>query len=187
MPTASSSRWAPSVRRSGDGRLPQREGEKVGLLNVHLYRPFSIEHFFKFLPKTTEKVAVLDHTKEPGSLGEPLYLDVKAAFYHSDMHPTIVGGRFGLGGKDTTPDQIFAVFEELKKDSPKDGFTIGIDDDVTHTSLTPALTDVDLTPEGTTACKFWGLGSGRHGRRQQERHQDYRRQDGHVRPGVLRL
>ncbi|WP_337411426.1 pyruvate:ferredoxin (flavodoxin) oxidoreductase, partial [Mitsuokella jalaludinii] len=135
------------------------KGEKVGLLNVHLYRPFSIEHFFKFLPKTVEKVAVLDHTKEPGSLGEPLYLDVKAAFYHSDMHPTIVGGRFGLGGKDTTPDQIFAVFEELKKDAPKDGFTIGIDDDVTHTSLTPALTDVDLTPEGTTACKFWGLGS----------------------------
>ena len=135
------------------------KGEKVGLLNVHLYRPFSIEHFFKFLPKTIEKVAVLDHTKEPGSLGEPLYLDVKAAFYHSDMHPTIVGGRFGLGGKDTTPDQIFAVFEELKKDAPKDGFTIGIDDDVTHTSLTPALTDVDLTPEGTTACKFWGLGS----------------------------
>lgn len=135
------------------------KGEKVGLLNVHLYRPFSIEHFFKFLPKTVEKVAVLDHTKEPGSLGEPLYLDVKAAFYHSDMHPTIIGGRFGLGGKDTTPDQIFAVFEELKKDAPKDGFTIGIDDDVTHTSLTPALTDVDLTPEGTTACKFWGLGS----------------------------
>ncbi|WP_288808271.1 pyruvate:ferredoxin (flavodoxin) oxidoreductase, partial [uncultured Mitsuokella sp.] len=135
------------------------KGEKVGLLNVHLYRPFSIEHFFKFLPKTIEKVAVLDHTKEPGSLGEPLYLDVKAAFYHSDMHPTIIGGRFGLGGKDTTPDQIFAVFEELKKDAPKDGFTIGIDDDVTHTSLTPALTDVDLTPEGTTACKFWGLGS----------------------------
>ena len=135
------------------------KGEKVGLLNVHLYRPFSIEHFFKYLPKTIEKVAVLDHTKEPGSLGEPLYLDVKAAFYHSDMHPTIVGGRFGLGGKDTTPDQIFAVFEELKKDAPKDGFTIGIDDDVTHTSLTPALTDVDLTPEGTTACKFWGLGS----------------------------
>ena len=135
------------------------KGERVGLLNVHLYRPFSIEHFFKFLPKTIEKVAVLDHTKEPGSLGEPLYLDVKAAFYHSDMHPTIVGGRFGLGGKDTTPDQIFAVFEELKKDAPKDGFTIGIDDDVTHTSLTPALTDVDLTPEGTTACKFWGLGS----------------------------
>lgn len=91
------------------------KGEKVGLLNVHLYRPFSIEHFFKFLPKTVEKVAVLDHTKEPGSLGEPLYLDVKAAFYHSDMHPTIIGGRFGLGGKDTTPDQIFAVLKNSRK------------------------------------------------------------------------
>ena len=134
-------------------------GEKVGLLNVHLYRPFSIEHFFKYLPKTVKKVAVLDHTKEPGALGEPLYLDVKAAFYQSDLHPVIIGGRFGLGGKDTTPDQIFAVFDELKKDAPKDGFTIGIDDDVTGTSLQPVKSDVDLTPAGTTACKFWGLGS----------------------------
>ena len=134
-------------------------GEKVGLLNVHLYRPFSIEHFFKYLPKTVKKVAVLDHTKEPGALGEPLYLDVKAAFYQSDLHPVIIGGRFGLGGKDTTPDQIFAVFDELKKDAPKDGFTIGIDDDVTGTSLQPVKSDVDLTPAGTTACEFWGLGS----------------------------
>ncbi len=136
-----------------------KNGEKVGLLSVHLYRPFSLEHFFKYLPKTVRKVAVLDHTKEPGALGEPLYLDVKAAFYSSDLNPVIVGGRFGLGGKDTTPDQIFAVFEELKKDAPKDGFTIGIDDDVTNTSLAPVMSDVDLTPEGTTACKFWGLGS----------------------------
>ncbi|TYZ24497.1 pyruvate:ferredoxin (flavodoxin) oxidoreductase [Selenomonas ruminis] len=136
-----------------------QNGEKVGLMNVHLYRPFSLKHFFQFMPKTVKKVAVLDHTKEPGSLGEPLYLDVKAAFYNSDMSPIIVGGRFGLGGKDTTPDQIFAVFEELKKDAPKDGFTIGIEDDVTNTSLAPVMSDVDLTPEGTTACKFWGLGS----------------------------
>ena len=136
-----------------------KQGEKVGLLSVHLYRPFSIEHFLKVLPKTIRKVAVLDHTKEPGALGEPLYLDVKAAFYDSGLSPVIVGGRFGLGGKDTTPDQIFAVFEELKKDAPKDGFTIGIEDDVTHTSLAPVMSDVDLTPEGTTACKFWGLGS----------------------------
>ena len=136
-----------------------QNGEKVGLMNVHLYRPFSLKHFFQFLPKTVKKVAVLDHTKEPGSLGEPLYLDVKAAFYNSDMNPIIIGGRFGLGGKDTTPDQIFAVFEELKKDAPKDGFTIGIEDDVTNTSLAPVMSDVDLTPEGTTACKFWGLGS----------------------------
>ncbi|WP_026767280.1 pyruvate:ferredoxin (flavodoxin) oxidoreductase [Selenomonas ruminantium] len=136
-----------------------KQGEKVGLMSVHLYRPFSIKHFFQFMPKTVKKVAVLDHTKEPGSLGEPLYLDVKSAFYGSEMSPIIVGGRFGLGGKDTTPDQIFAVFEELKKDAPKDGFTIGIDDDVTHTSLAPVMSDVNLTPEGTTACKFWGLGS----------------------------
>ncbi len=136
-----------------------KQGEKVGLMSVHLYRPFSIKHFFQFMPKTVKKVAVLDHTKEPGSLGEPLYLDVKSAFYGSELSPIIVGGRFGLGGKDTTPDQIFAVFEELKKDAPKDGFTIGIDDDVTHTSLAPAMSDVNLTPAGTTACKFWGLGS----------------------------
>ncbi len=136
-----------------------KQGEKVGLMSVHLYRPFSIKHFFQFMPKTVKKVAVLDHTKEPGSLGEPLYLDVKSAFYGSELNPIIVGGRFGLGGKDTTPDQIFAVFEELKKDAPKDGFTIGIDDDVTHTSLAPVMSDVDLTPVGTTACKFWGLGS----------------------------
>ncbi len=135
------------------------KGEKVGLLSVHLYRPFSLEHFFKYLPKTIKKVAVLDRTKEPGSLGEPLYLDVKAAFYNSDMNPVIVGGRYGLGGKDTTPDQLLAVFEELKKDAPKDSFTIGIEDDVTNLSLVPYAEDVDLTPEGTTACKFWGLGS----------------------------
>ncbi|SHK42565.1 pyruvate-ferredoxin/flavodoxin oxidoreductase [Selenomonas ruminantium] len=136
-----------------------KQGEKVGLMSVHLYRPFSIKHFFQFMPKTVKKVAVLDHTKEPGSLGEPLYLDVKSAFYDSELSPIIVGGRFGLGGKDTTPDQIFAVFEELKKDAPKDGFTIGIDDDVTNTSLVPVMSDVNLTPVGTTACKFWGLGS----------------------------
>ena len=136
-----------------------KNGEKVGLLNVHLYRPFSVEHFLKQLPTTVKKVAVLDRTKEPGAIGEPLYLDVKAAYYSSDRSPVIVGGRYGLGGKDTTPDQIFAVYDELAKDAPKNGFTLGIDDDVTHTSLAPSHTDVDLTPEGTTACKFWGLGS----------------------------
>ncbi len=136
-----------------------KNGEKVGLLSVHLYRPFSLEHFFKFLPKTVQKVAVLDRTKEPGALGEPLYLDVKTAFYSSDLNPVIVGGRYGLGGKDTTPDQIFAVFENLKKDAPLDNFTIGIEDDVTGLSLAPVNSEVNLTPEGTTACKFWGLGS----------------------------
>ena len=135
------------------------QGEKVGVLSVHLYRPFSIEHFFKYLPKTIKKVAVLDRTKDPGSLGEPLYLDVRAAYYSTAQHPVIVGGRYGLGGKDVTPDQLFAVFEELKEAAPKNGFTIGIDDDVTGTSLAPCHSEVDMTPEGTTACKFWGLGS----------------------------
>lgn len=133
-------------------------GEKTGILTVHLYRPFSIEHFFKYIPKTVKKVAVLDRTKEPGAIGDPLYLDVKAAYYSSDEHPVIVGGRYGLGGKDVTPDQVLAVYENLKADAPKHGFTIGIEDDVTLASL-PKYHDVDLTPAGTTACKFWGLGS----------------------------
>ena len=134
-------------------------GEKVGLLNVHLFRPFSVKHFFRFLPKTVKRVAVLERTKEPGAIGDPLYLDVKAAYYRSEQNPIIVGGRYGLGGKDTTPDYIFAVFDELKKDEPKHGFTIGIEDDVTNMSLKPINGEIVLTPEGTTSCKFWGLGS----------------------------
>ena len=136
-----------------------KQGEKTGLLSVHLYRPFSLKHFFKALPETVKKIAVLDKTKEPGAIGEPLYMDVRAAFYDSAKNPVIVGGRYGLGGKDVTPEQVFAVYEELKKDAPKNGFTIGIVDDVTNTSLPACLGEVDLTPEGTTACKFWGLGS----------------------------
>ncbi len=135
------------------------QGEKVGVVSVHLYRPFSVKHFLNAIPKTVKKIAVLDRTKESGSVGEPLYLDVKAAYYDVADKPVIVGGRFGLGGKDTTPDQLLAVFEELKKDSPLNGFTIGINDDVSNKSLATAHHDVDLTPEGTTACKFWGLGS----------------------------
>ena len=134
-------------------------GEKVGVLCVHLYRPFSLKYFFKALPKTAQKIAVLERTKEPGALGEPLYLDVCSAFFESGEARKVVGGRYGLGGKDVTPDQIFGVFEELKKDAPKNHFTIGIEDDVTNTSIAPAKSDVDLTPEGTTACKFWGFGS----------------------------
>ena len=133
-------------------------GEKVGLLTVHLYRPFSIEHFLKYIPKTVTKIAVLDRTKEPGSAGEPLYLDVRNAFYRKDWQPVIVGGRYGLGSKDVVPAQIAAVYENLKADEPKDGFTIGIVDDITYTSL-PLGADIDTTPEGTRACKFWGLGS----------------------------
>ncbi len=133
-------------------------GEKVGLLTVHLYRPFSIEHFFKYIPKTVQKIAVLDRTKEPGSLGEPLYLDVRSAFYGKQWQPTIVGGRYGLGSKDVVPSHILPVFENLKLNQPKDNFTVSIVDDVTFTSL-PAGRDIDTTPAGTTACKFWGLGS----------------------------
>lgn len=133
-------------------------GEKVGLLAVHLYRPFSIKHFFKFIPKTIKKIAVLDRTKEPGSLAEPLYLDVKSAFYGSASQPVIVGGRYGLGSKELIPADIVAVFDNLKADQPKDGFTISIIDDITFNSLTRSE-DLDVTPAGTTACKFWGLGS----------------------------
>lgn len=135
------------------------KGEKVGLLTVHLYRPFSLEHFFKYIPKTVKSIAVLDRTKEPGALAEPLYLDVKTAFYgRQDWQPTIVGGRYALGGKDIVPGHIVAVYDNLKAAQPKDGFTVGIVDDVTFKSLELGA-DVDTTPAGTTACKFWGLGS----------------------------
>lgn len=134
------------------------KGEKVGLLTVHLYRPFSIKHFMKYIPKTVKKIAVLDRTKEPGSIGEPLYLDVKNAFYGQEVQPVIVGGRYGLGSKDVLPSHILPVFENLKSDKPKDRFTLSIVDDVTNTSL-PVGEDINTTPEGTTACKFWGLGS----------------------------
>ena len=133
-------------------------GEKVGVIKVHLYRPFSAKYFFDVLPKTVEKVAVLDRTKEPGSLGEPLYLDVCNLFYGKKDAPVIVGGRYGLGSKDTTPTQIVAVYNNLDAAQPKNGFTIGIVDDVTNLSLElPAK--VNAAPEGTTRCKFWGFGS----------------------------
>ncbi len=135
------------------------QGEKVGVVSVHLFRPFSLKHFFNAIPKTVKKIAVLDRTKESGATGEPLYLEVKSAFYDSDIKPLIVGGRYGLGGKDTTPDQMLAIYHELTKENPMNGFTIGINDDLTNKSLVAENHDVDLTPEGTTACKFWGLGS----------------------------
>ncbi|HHY60314.1 MAG TPA: pyruvate:ferredoxin (flavodoxin) oxidoreductase [Clostridia bacterium] len=133
-------------------------GEKVGLIRVHLYRPFSAKYFFDVLPKTVKRIAVLDRTKEPGSLGEPLYLDVRALFYGQPDAPMVIGGRYGLGSKDTNPAQILAVYENLKAAEPKNGFTIGIEDDVTHLSLKPVL-GVNTAPEGTICCKFWGLGS----------------------------
>lgn len=132
--------------------------EKVGLIKVHLYRPFSPEYFFQVLPKTVKRIAVLDRTKEPGALGEPLYLDVRNLFYRHETKPVIVGGRYGLGSKDVTPSQVMAVFKNLKQNVPKDRFTIGIIDDVTHTSL-PDDETAQTVPKGTISCKFWGLGS----------------------------
>ena len=134
------------------------EGAKVGVLCVHLYRPFSMKHFMAAVPETVKRIAVLDRTKEPGAFGEPLYLDVRAAFYASNRSPLIVGGRYGLGSKDLVPADIVAVFDNLASAEPKNNFTISITDDVTHTSL-PAGRAIDVTPAGTKACKFWGLGS----------------------------
>lgn len=134
------------------------QGKKVGLLKVHLFRPWSTKHFFDVLPKTVKKISVLDRSKEPGSLGEALYEDVKTMFYDADMHPIIIGGRYGLGSKDVTPAQLIAVFDNLAKDEPKNHFTVGIVDDVTNTSLEvgePVVT----SPDDTIACKFWGYGS----------------------------
>jgi pyruvate-ferredoxin/flavodoxin oxidoreductase len=133
-------------------------GEKAGLLTVHLYRPFSAEHFFKYIPRTVKKIAVLDRTKELGALAEPLYLDVKAVFYGKEWQPVIVGGRCGVGGKDVLPGHIQSVYENLKLEQPKDNFTVGIVDDVTYTSL-PLGVNIDTTPPGTKSCKFWGLGA----------------------------
>jgi pyruvate-ferredoxin/flavodoxin oxidoreductase len=134
------------------------KGEKVGFLNVRLYRPFSIKHFIGAIPKTVKKIAVLDRTKEPGSIGEPLYLDVRSAFYGVDNAPVVVGGRYGLSSKDTTPRQIVGVFNNLKQPEPKNNFTIGIVDDVTFTSLLDGE-EINTVPEGTVECKFYGLGS----------------------------
>ena len=134
------------------------KGEKVGMLKVHLYRPFSVKHFLSALPKTVEKIAVLDRTKEPGAIGEPLYLDVCAAFGEADVKPVIVGGRYGLGSKDTYPEQIIAVYNNLSEKEPKNFFTLGITDDINFKSL-PDAPAVDVAPKGTTSCKFWGLGA----------------------------
>lgn len=134
------------------------QGEKVGVLKVHLFRPFSEKYFFEALPKNVKRICVLDRTKEPGALGDPLYQDVCTIFYGKENAPLIIAGRYGLSSKDTTPGQIKAVYDNLKLDTPKDKFTIGIVDDVTFTSL--EVTDnIHTVPEGTKGCKFWGLGS----------------------------
>ena len=133
-------------------------GEKVGLVKVHLYRPFRADKLIAAIPATCKKIAVLDRTKEPGAQGEPLYLDVVTALANAGRNDIVVtGGRYGLGSKDTPPSSVFAVYEELKRDTPKRQFTIGIVDDVTNLSL-PETDAPDTSPEGTIACKFWGLG-----------------------------
>ena len=134
------------------------KGEKVGLVAVHLYRPFSAKHFLAAVPKTAKRIAVLDRTKEPGANGEPLYLDVKDCFYGVEDAPLIVGGRYGLGSKDTTPAQILAVYENLSLPMPKNQFSIGIVDDVTFTSL-PKKEEIELDADGMFEAKFYGLGA----------------------------
>ncbi len=134
------------------------KGEKVGLVSVHLYRPFSAKHFLAAVPKTAKRIAVLDRTKEPGATGEPLFLDVKECYYGKENAPVIVGGRFGLASKDTTPAQILAVYENLALPMPKDHFTLGIVDDVTFTSL-PLMPEIALGDPSTFEAKFFGLGA----------------------------
>ncbi len=134
------------------------KGQKVGLVSVHLYRPFSAKHFLAAVPASCKRIAVLDRTKEPGALGEPLYLDVKDCFYGKENAPLIVGGRFGLSSKDTTPAQILSVYENLALPEPKNGFTVGINDDVTFLSL-PQLPEISVGDEGMFQAKFFGLGA----------------------------
>ena len=134
------------------------EGEKVGLIKVRLYRPFVRKYFMDVLPETVKKIAVLDRTKEPGSLGEPLYQDVKTLLFDEDRDIKVYGGRYGIGSNDTNPGMIKAVYDNLNNEEPKNHFTVGIEDDVTNLSL-PYTQGVAMEPEGTIKCKFWGLGS----------------------------
>jgi pyruvate-ferredoxin/flavodoxin oxidoreductase len=133
-------------------------GEKVGVIIVHLYRPFSSKYFFNVCPSTVKKITVLDRTKEPGANGDPLYLDVKEMFYEKENRPLILGGRYGLSSKDTTPAMMITVFDNMKMNEPKNHFTVGIVDDVTFHSL-PLIPEIDLSTAGTFQAKFYGLGS----------------------------
>lgn len=133
------------------------KGEKVGVVTVRLYRPFSADDFYNTIPKTAKRIAVLDRTKEPGAYGEPLYLDVCSVFQQKGDTRTIVGGRYGLSSKQFTPTMAKTVFDNLKKDKPKNNFTVGIEDDITNTSLTPSE-KIDTAPKSTVRCKFWGIG-----------------------------
>ncbi|MEI7982257.1 MAG: pyruvate:ferredoxin (flavodoxin) oxidoreductase, partial [Bacteroidota bacterium] len=133
-------------------------GDKVGLISVHLYRPFSSRYFFNVLPKSVKRICVLDRTKEPGANGDPLYLDVRDMFYDRENRPMIIAGRYGLSSKDTTPSQIISVFNNLRTKEPKNHFTVGIVDDVTFHSL-PLMPEIDIAPAGTYSAKFYGIGS----------------------------
>ena len=135
-----------------------KQGKKVGMISVHLYRPFSVKHLLAAVPETVKRIAVLDRTKEPGAEGEPLYLDVKSAFYNVENKPLIVGGRYGLGSADITPSLIISVYDNLELAEPKNHFTVGIVDDVTFTSL-PAVEEIPLGGEGVFEAKFYGLGA----------------------------
>jgi pyruvate-ferredoxin/flavodoxin oxidoreductase len=134
------------------------KGEKVGLISVHLYRPFSEKYFFNVLPKSVKRICVLDRTKEPGANGDPLYLDIRDMFYDRENRPMIIAGRYGLSSKDTTPSQIITVYDNLKAKEPKNHFTVGIIDDVTFHSL-PLIPEMDIAPKGTYSAKFYGIGS----------------------------
>jgi pyruvate-ferredoxin/flavodoxin oxidoreductase len=134
------------------------KGDKLGVITVHLYRPFSTKHLMKVLPKTVKRITVLDRTKEPGANGEPLYLDVKDVFYDQPNPPVIIGGRFGLSSKDTTPVQIMTVYENMASEKPRMHFTLGIEDDVTNLSL-PLKPEISISTKGTFEAKFYGLGS----------------------------
>ncbi len=145
-----------TIKETIDYKLAQ--GEKVGLISVHLYRPFSEKYFMKVLPKSVKRIAVLDRTKEPGANGEPLYLDVRELFYGKENAPMVIGGRYGLSSKDTTPAMIISVYDNLAMNEPKNGFTVGIVDDVKFTSL-PLLPEISVVPKGTFEGKFYGLGA----------------------------
>ena len=134
------------------------QGEKVGLVKVRLYRPFSAEHLLSVIPPTAKKITVLDRTKEPGALGDPLYQDVCTAYMEKGVHPLVLNGRYGLGSKEFTPSMVKAVYDNMRLSQPKNHFTVGIEDDVTQTSL-PVDAGYDVSPEGTVQCKFWGLGA----------------------------
>ncbi|MCP4158056.1 MAG: pyruvate:ferredoxin (flavodoxin) oxidoreductase, partial [bacterium] len=155
---------ADTVHETGEFLIS--EGEKAGVLKVRLYRPFSIDHFIDAIPRTVKKIAVLDRTKEPGSIGEPLYVDIRTAVGEAmqvkkgpfDTYPIIVGGRYGLGSEEFTPAMVKAVFDNLDAKKPKSGFTVGIVDDVTNTSL-DVDESFDIPSEGYYSAMFYGLGS----------------------------